>query len=127
MKKFLLVWVVTVVMTAGVLAGSAPAVAADALRVLNYKRRQVGLYPLRYDPQLFALAERKNQTRARRGRHGHLGGSIGGRFEGVGWDSRRDPRGLRYNTCYWNTRKARYAGASVVVGRGGTYYELNLK
>ncbi len=100
--------------------------AADALDVLNWKRRQVGLYPLIHDPKLSALAEAKCKARAKRGLTGHLGGEIG-RAEGTGWNSRNDPKGLHFKTCYWHTRRYRYAGVSAVVGRRGTFYELNLR
>lgn len=100
----------------------------DALPWLNAQRAAVGLPPYQQDPRLQAKAERDCQIRASRGRSGHLGGSLSpGRAEGVGMRGGSDPEGRRFLSCLQASQRYRYAGAAVVVGRGGTYYQLLLR
>ncbi len=101
---------------------------ADALPWLNAQRAALGLPPYLPDPALQAKAERDCQIRASTGRGGHLGRGLSpGRAEGVGNRSGRDPEGRRFLTCLQASRRYRYAGAAVVVGRRGTYYQLLLR
>lgn len=110
-------------------ASSLPAHGADALQCVNSRRAMIGLPPLVHDPQLFVLAERESLLQAQRGRMGHiLGAPRPARAAGVGMQSRSDPQGRYFQSCYAASRSYQYAGASVVVGRDGrTYYTLMLR
>lgn len=100
---------------------------SSALSWLNARRARVGLYPLQADPRLQASAQRDAQYRASRGISGHSGSTSGWRAEGVGMRSTVDHAGKWFMSCYTGTRQYRYAGAAAVVGRGGTYYTLQLR
>lgn len=116
------------IIAAALLLSAVAASGADALPWLNAQRAAVGLPPYIQDPALQAKAERDCQIRANRGRSGHLGGSLSpGRAEGVGMRGGSDPEGRRFLSCLQASQRYRYAGAAVVVGRGGTYYQLLLR
>lgn len=120
--------ILVLILFAGVMASASVGQAADALRVLNLQRSYKGLYPLQPDPQLQAAAERASQLRASRGIKGHLQGSpVAGKWEGVGWGSRQDTYGIRFNSCYQAHRSARYAGVAYTVTSRGTFYTLLLR
>lgn len=136
-----------------VLLGAAPAFAqgtvADVLDEVNRQRQSMGLYPLVRDPAMTAKAMSDASWRAHRGISGHMGDiGGGGRAEGVGMRSGRDPYGRNFLTCFHSpggggirgrfrrgggggsdyTRSHRYAGAAAAVSpRGTTYYTLILR
>jgi len=109
--------------------------AANALHSVNAKRAAIGLYALRYDPQLQVIAQQRADAQARRFRMGHVARNSRGRstsapadMEGAGMWSVQDHEGRHFHACNMATGmmvRGRYpwgkyssAGAATSVARG---------
>ena len=89
--------------------------------LLNRQRATRGLGPLVMDATLQQVAARRVSLMARSGRKGHPPGSFSpGRYEGVGWNSSRNPTAV--NACYTYATHVTRVGAAMIRTRSGSYF-----
>jgi len=99
----------------------------DALSQLNWRRKAIGLRPYARAPELQGAAEASAAAQARRGSMFH--NNHRGIRSGVGMNSRNDPSGRWFRTCFAFARitPGTSAAAAVAVGRNGrTFYTLDI-
>lgn len=90
--------------------------------LLNRQRAMRGVAPLVYDATLQAVAARRVAVMAARNMRTHPPGSFSpGNFEGVGWNSSRNPTAV--NACGTNYVHGR-AGAAMVRTRNGSFFAV---
>ncbi|MEM8668324.1 MAG: CAP domain-containing protein [Planctomycetota bacterium] len=95
----------------------------NVLAELNAQRSRRGVTPLRYDPDLQRVAERRAKYMASRSMKSHPPGSFApGMYEGVGWSSTYSPD--KVSACYTSDSRMRYAGAAMATGRDGVYFTV---
>lgn len=105
---------------------------SDQMRVLsvvNRKRQRSGLAPLRFDPNLATVAQRKSYYRASRGMTGHDGTNMGGAsVEGVGFSYGQADPVEGFNTCYLYSNGYQSCGCAVSYDANNrAYYTLLLR
>ncbi len=105
---------------------------SDQMRVLsvvNRKRQRSGLSPLRFDPSLASVAQRKSYYRASRGMTGHDGSNMGGAsVEGVGFSYGQADPVEGFNTCYLYSNGYQSCGCAVSYDANNrAYYTLLLR
>ena len=101
---------------------------SDELDLLNAQREKIGLPAFVEDPELAEIAAERLAANLKRGdwRHNRLGGRMVGRFkparvEGCG----KVTSSTRWYTCFWRSRKHKFAGAARVKV-GNRYWQLLL-
>ena len=92
----------------------------DVVSLLNRQRALRGVGPLARDPVLQAVAARRVTLMARSNLRTHPRGSFSpGTFEGVGWNSSRNPTAV--NACGTYTQHGRCGAAMIRTGNGSFF------